>query len=480
MRSQMRHSIPLREPFRTALMSGFSWSSYWASQTAPAVPTEMLDGNSIWFDMLDKTKITKNVSDQIESITDKYSLGYSLNQATDSKKPIDFYDGITFDSAGEQILLSNTFGSLSQPLMVYALVRKDNWVSSAHLWASKTPLYYSMNIKEIDDGGHTFDIIAGSAWKCRNANPHFGVNTTPECIIARYAGVDSYSKIRLVKGLTENPGTAGITSFEIGGSSGYSSYSSCKYAGFLLRPANDSEATQALIYEYLVAYYAWQMKFNTPKLLLSFDNNSVTWYNTGFPLFESLGVKGTWYTNGATVGIGGITWAQLVEMSNAGHSIQDHTWDHPDLTLLSEAEVYAEMDDNSNAFVANGLPAPEHFAYPAGTGASSETIRGYIATRRLTARDYSPDYTRYFNTFKNTMPFYLPAFRIDDTGGFVLQDFMDAMADCKLRRGAIQGMGHSIGDAGGTQVDALTTIINYAKANGFQIITANELSLLLD
>jgi len=34
MRSQMRHSIPLREPFRTALMSGFSWSSYWAAQSS--------------------------------------------------------------------------------------------------------------------------------------------------------------------------------------------------------------------------------------------------------------------------------------------------------------------------------------------------------------------------------------------------------------------------------------------------------------
>ena len=32
MRSQMRHSIPLREPFRTALRSGFSWSSFWAAR----------------------------------------------------------------------------------------------------------------------------------------------------------------------------------------------------------------------------------------------------------------------------------------------------------------------------------------------------------------------------------------------------------------------------------------------------------------
>jgi len=34
MRSQMRHSIPLREPFRTVLIPRFSWSSYWKNNTS--------------------------------------------------------------------------------------------------------------------------------------------------------------------------------------------------------------------------------------------------------------------------------------------------------------------------------------------------------------------------------------------------------------------------------------------------------------
>ncbi len=51
---------------------------------------------------------------------------------------------------------------------------------------------------------------------------------------------------------------------------------------------------------------------------------------------------------------------------NDGHEIGNHTWDHKDLTHLTNLQIDAEINQTNQAVVAAGLPAPQLFRPPYG------------------------------------------------------------------------------------------------------------------
>jgi hypothetical protein len=121
------------------------------------------------------------------------------------------------------------------------------------------------------------------------------------------------------------------------------------------------------------------------KLIITWDDGKAGIYTNAFPIFVAKGVTATFYIVSDYVGTAGyVTWAQLREMAAAGMDIQCHTKDHGDLTTLSEAQTDANLQAVNAAFIANGLAAPSHTAYPGGQ--YNHTVKDYVANSRLTGR----------------------------------------------------------------------------------------------
>jgi peptidoglycan-N-acetylglucosamine deacetylase len=51
---------------------------------------------------------------------------------------------------------------------------------------------------------------------------------------------------------------------------------------------------------------------------------------------------------------------------NDGHEVADHTWDHPDLELMSAVQVGNEITQGADALRQVGAPAPKYFRPPKG------------------------------------------------------------------------------------------------------------------
>jgi peptidoglycan/xylan/chitin deacetylase (PgdA/CDA1 family) len=51
---------------------------------------------------------------------------------------------------------------------------------------------------------------------------------------------------------------------------------------------------------------------------------------------------------------------------NDGNEVADHTWDHPDLDLMSAVQVGAEITQGADALRQVGAPAPKYFRPPKG------------------------------------------------------------------------------------------------------------------
>jgi PKD repeat protein len=123
----------------------------------------------------------------------------------------------------------------------------------------------------------------------------------------------------------------------------------------------------------------------TPMIVLTLDDGSVTGYTNAHRLASARGIPLTHYITTDWVGMGGrLTWDQIKTMRAAGDAIECHTHTHTAVDSLTEAELRANLEAVNAAFVAAGLPAPEHHAYP--HGSFDEASRAIVAEYRETAR----------------------------------------------------------------------------------------------
>ena len=108
-----------------------------------------------------------------------------------------------------------------------------------------------------------------------------------------------------------------------------------------------------------------------PMVSFSFDDVPLTAASTGAELLEARGARGTFYVCGGLVGRPGpmgdlATAAHLRALAERGHEIACHTFSHPDCGRLAGAAFGDEVERNTAALEAWGLPAPATFAYPYG------------------------------------------------------------------------------------------------------------------
>jgi peptidoglycan/xylan/chitin deacetylase (PgdA/CDA1 family) len=224
-------------------------------------------------------------------------------------------------------------------------------------------------------------------------------------------------------------------------------------------------------------YFKDGTQFDNGKVVLGFDDNWDSVYSNAFPVLQSKGVPAVIYVNGSLVannpyhGFNTSSWAQLREMHAAGIDIQCHGYTGQQIQLLTDQQLIDELVNNNTAFVANGLPLPEHIAYSVG-GFSDHAI-GIVDNYRKSGRTTYNGYVDRKSP-KYTLPAYdMPTFTLNQ-----LKGFMDI---AKANKQAVRFYGHMVGvvDALSMTTQMLEDVIDYGQSIGLDFITNKELYNLM-
>lgn len=127
-------------------------------------------------------------------------------------------------------------------------------------------------------------------------------------------------------------------------------------------------------------------------LMISFDDGSIGQYDIGVPTLEKHGFRGVFFIMTIATGRKGyLSAAQLKDISDRGHLIADHTWDHHSVLEYDAAAWKKQLDGSVKTLEEiTGKPV-RYFAYPFGLWSPasfpylrSSGIRGafILATKR--------------------------------------------------------------------------------------------------
>ena len=222
------------------------------------------------------------------------------------------------------------------------------------------------------------------------------------------------------------------------------------------------------------------IQFNNGKVLFVFDDAAISMYTDGLPAFVSKGATATLYTNGFLADGTNpdyCRWSELLEMYNAGLDIQCHTYNHYRLTEKTEEEIHADLLQQNAAFVENGLPSPQHLAYP--EGLYNAAVKAAVSAYRKTAR-CSATYYNYINRGSDKLA--LTSYWLDATTAEMVANAKTYMDEAKLNKGAIIFSGHGVTAAGSSSsitTASLLEIIDYANTIGMDVINISQLYRLM-
>jgi hypothetical protein len=112
-------------------------------------------------------------------------------------------------------------------------------------------------------------------------------------------------------------------------------------------------------------YNAEATRFATGHVVFTHDDMWATTYSLAYPLLQSKGILATLFVTTDWIEVQHrLTWANMLEMSNAGHEVGGHGKTHTFFSSLTHAELIAELDTIDTLLAANGLPIATTFAYP--------------------------------------------------------------------------------------------------------------------
>ena len=220
---------------------------------------------------------------------------------------------------------------------------------------------------------------------------------------------------------------------------------------------------------------------NDRLMVISFDDFNASDYLLAYPALKALGVRGTSYAH--TGPMTAQAWTHAREMVTDGWDIQCHTITHPHLTQLSDAQIHAELQGVNAAFSENGLPIPEHHAYPSGDYDSR--VIDIVKQYRKTARTVKAD------TFDGINRDTLNWYELHPVGGDIKTEeewaYLKGRLDTAYKNNriviTIHHHTHAAGDPNppvlSTRVDLLKRMVEYALGLGFRIVTISQIYSLL-
>jgi peptidoglycan/xylan/chitin deacetylase (PgdA/CDA1 family) len=84
-----------------------------------------------------------------------------------------------------------------------------------------------------------------------------------------------------------------------------------------------------------------------PTFCLSFDDGHITWRDVVAPILDDLGVRATFFVTSTLIGRpGNLTWADVRNLADAGHTIGSHTLTHPRLSDESDDSAAREIRES--------------------------------------------------------------------------------------------------------------------------------------
>jgi peptidoglycan/xylan/chitin deacetylase (PgdA/CDA1 family) len=103
-------------------------------------------------------------------------------------------------------------------------------------------------------------------------------------------------------------------------------------------------------------------------IIVSFDDGWAGQYTNGFPILQQHGFVGSFAIVTGFVDAGGpyMTWAQIKEMSDAGHEMMSHTVTHIDLGTSDDATDIDQITESKLTLEAQTGKPVDYFVYPAG------------------------------------------------------------------------------------------------------------------
>jgi len=102
-------------------------------------------------------------------------------------------------------------------------------------------------------------------------------------------------------------------------------------------------------------------------IVITFDDNRQEHYTVAAPILREYGFRGVFFIMTVTIGKPGyMSAAQIRELSDNGHTIANHTWDHPDVRRLMPQQWATQFDQPRQTLEKiTGKPV-QYFAYPFG------------------------------------------------------------------------------------------------------------------
>jgi peptidoglycan/xylan/chitin deacetylase (PgdA/CDA1 family) len=217
--------------------------------------------------------------------------------------------------------------------------------------------------------------------------------------------------------------------------------------------------------------------FDNGKVVFTFDDCLASVYTSAFPILTTKGVKAVVYCISDKVGTAGyMSWAQIAEMSAAGHDMQCHTQGHNDMTALSEAQTATNLGAVNAAFVANALAAPQHLAYPGGL--FNDTVKANVIASglRKTGRRTGPGEL----TYRSTDKYKIRSNNIDN--GYLNASTMVTVkaliALAVTNKGAITLYAHGCSEVGAALAISeayFEELIDYCATVGADVVTISQL-----
>lgn len=100
---------------------------------------------------------------------------------------------------------------------------------------------------------------------------------------------------------------------------------------------------------------------------ITFDDGHISNYIVAFPILKKYGLTAEFYVNSATVGTDCyMSWEQLIEMDQAGMSIQSHGHTHSYFSDMSDKQIESELQTSKRMIEQNLSNRVTVFAPPGG------------------------------------------------------------------------------------------------------------------
>ncbi len=102
-------------------------------------------------------------------------------------------------------------------------------------------------------------------------------------------------------------------------------------------------------------------------IIITFDDNNLDHYNVAAPILKKHDFRGVFFIMTVTIGRPRyMNKAQIKELSDDGHTIASHTWNHKNFAQFTDEDWEVQIDKPSRTLEAITGKKVEYFAYPYG------------------------------------------------------------------------------------------------------------------